>query len=67
MSQEQDPSAILGSSTINTWKAMRYKKYIVYDRNKKIVIITSNKAIAKKYASVYDGAELGSTGLLRMK
>ena len=46
---------------------MKYKKYIVYDRQGKVVIITSNKAIARKYSSVYDGPEIGSTGLLRVK
>ena len=36
---------------------MRLTKYIVYFKNK-VVIMTSNKLIAKKYASAYDGAEL---------
>ena len=39
---------------------MKLKKYIVYVKNK-IVIMTSNKLLAKKYASAYDGAEIGST------
>ena len=38
-----------------------YSKYIVYDKHGKIVIITSSKILAKFYASVYDGAEIGST------
>ena len=37
---------------------MKLQKYIVYDNTGKIVIITSNKLIAKKYSSAYDGAEL---------
>ena len=51
MSQEQDPSAILGSSTISTHAG--YADSIL--RHK------------KRQVCVYDGAELGSTGLLRMK
>ena len=42
---------------------MKYKKYIVYDRQGKVAIITSNKAIARKYLSVYAGPEIGSTGV----
>ena len=52
----QDSGAVPDGSTISTWM-MKLKKYIVYFKNK-IVIITSNKLLAKKYASVYDGAEI---------
>jgi len=39
------------------------KKYIVYDKKGYVLIITTNKTIAKKYASAYDGGEIGSTGV----
>ena len=51
MSQEQDPSAILGSSTINTHAG--YADSILRHKKRRVC--------------VYDGAELGSTGLLRVK
>ena len=35
----------------------RGRNYVVYDSNKKIIIITSNKNIAKAYARVQHGSK----------
>ena len=59
-----DWGAVPHSSTINTLELKTLVKYLVYDRDKKqILLITRNKRSAELYKCAYDGAEIGSTDM----